>query len=444
MSRYTLPPRQKMINLIYIILIAMLAIYVSKTAIKGYDIMSTDYRPQIAQLQDYNEELRKRVILENPDSRALVEDVKGKTSSIQQELNDLKENIRQQADKDDYQNGVLKNGDDEIATSAVLLKNEKGTNLKNKVSAYKEEMSGLVDGDMQKALINSYLNVDSQTDGKSWEENTFSNMTANAGVAVLDKMEVEALNCEKEVLISLLKGGFSKTPEEEKVVTEEAKTVGGNQILVNGMPTDIQEDGTLDIPMVQMNQTATEVLYKSYENELELTSIGVDETSLQVSMKNGKITKHGNLYAAVPNSNSQTAEITVSNGERILAHYEYKVKNLPTPQPYIAYTNNDKDALYKGNVPISKSALNDMKGLVARTSDGPQVDYKVVSFETVFIETGSDKVTTLKNEGNKFSAEQKEYIDKLRAGDKFYITSITVSGGQKTNEQIGSINVVIY
>ena len=50
----------------------------------------------------------------------------------------------------------------------------------------------------------------------------------------------------------------------------------------------------------------------------------------------------------------------------------------------------------------------------------------------------------IKNKGNKFSGEQKKAIEQLQAGDKFYITSITVSGGQKTDEQIGSINVVLY
>lgn len=61
MSKYVMPPRQKMINLIYIILIAILAIHISKDAIEGYDIISNDYRPQIAQLQTYNEELRVRL-----------------------------------------------------------------------------------------------------------------------------------------------------------------------------------------------------------------------------------------------------------------------------------------------------------------------------------------------------------------------------------------------
>ena len=94
MSKYVMPPRQKMINLIYIILIAILAIHISKDAIEGYDIISNDYRPQIAQLQTYNEELRVRLEQEKPEVTGQVQSVKEKTNAIRQELNDLKENIR--------------------------------------------------------------------------------------------------------------------------------------------------------------------------------------------------------------------------------------------------------------------------------------------------------------------------------------------------------------
>lgn len=161
-------------------------------------------------------------------------------------------------------------------------------------------------------------------------------------------------------------------------------------------------------------------------------------------MQNGKVLKRNNRYIAIPDNDSRTAGITVSNGEKVLAQYKYEVKSLPVPQPYIVYSGNGKELLYKGNVPISKKHLLGMSGLAAQANEGPRVSYEVVSFETVFIGAGSDKVITLQNKGNKFSDEQKKVIGQLQAGDKFYITSITVSGGQKTNEQIGSINVILY
>lgn len=47
MAKYTLPPRQKMINLLYVVLIAMLAINISSDVLEGYGRMNNDYLPQI-------------------------------------------------------------------------------------------------------------------------------------------------------------------------------------------------------------------------------------------------------------------------------------------------------------------------------------------------------------------------------------------------------------
>lgn len=454
MSKYVMPPRQKMINLIYIILIAILAIHISKDAIEGYDIISNDYRPQIAQLQTYNEELRVRLEQEKPEVTGQVQSVKEKTNAIRQELNDLKENIIRTADKDEYQSGILKNRDNEKATPDVLLSNKRGNNLKNSIATYKQEMESMLAGDAQKKLVSSYMNITPQTDNASWEEETFSHLTANAGITMLDKMEMELLSCEKEVLLAMTNGTGIQTSEvtpeagkpqkeAEKEVEKEPAELSDNQIFVNGVPTDILADGTLKKPFVQMAPEAA-VLYKGYDNKLQLTSIGIPQEQLKVSMKNGKVVMRNNCYIALPDNNSRTAVITVSDGADVLARYEYEVRNLPAPQPYLSYSHNGKNTLYKGDVPLGKSHLLGMNELVAQANEGPQVKYKVVSFETVFIEAGSNKVITLKNKGNKFSGEQKKAIEQLQAGDKFYITSITVSGGQKTDEQIGSINVVLY
>ena len=425
MSKYVMPPRQKMINLIYIILIAILAIHISKDAIEGYDIISNDYRPQIAQLQTYNEELRVRLEQEKPEVTGQVQSVKEKTNAIRQELNDLKENIIRTADKDEYQSGILKNRDNEKATPDVLLSNKRGNNLKNSIATYKQEMESMLAGDAQKKLVSSYMNITPQTDNASWEEETFSHLTANAGITMLDKMEMELLSCEKEVLLAMTNGTGIQTSEAtpeagkpQKEAEKEPAELSDNQIFVNGVPTDILTDGTLKKPFVQMAPEAA-VLYKGYDNKLQLTSIGIPQEQLKVSMKNGKVVMRNNRYIALPDNNSRTAVITVSDGADVLARYEYEVRNLPAPQPYLSYSHNGKNTLYKGDVPLGKSHLLGMNELVAQANEGPQVKYKVVSFETVFIEA-------------------------LQAGDKFYITSITVSGGQKTDEQIGSINVVLY
>ena len=61
MAKYTLPPRQKMINLLYVVLIAMLAINISSDVLEGYGLMNNDYLPQIEKLEEYNRTLLERI-----------------------------------------------------------------------------------------------------------------------------------------------------------------------------------------------------------------------------------------------------------------------------------------------------------------------------------------------------------------------------------------------
>ena len=61
MAKYTLPPRQKMINLLYVVLIAMLAINISSDVLEGYGQMNNDYLPQIKKLEEYNRTLLERI-----------------------------------------------------------------------------------------------------------------------------------------------------------------------------------------------------------------------------------------------------------------------------------------------------------------------------------------------------------------------------------------------
>ena len=62
MAKYTLPPRQKMINLLYVVLIAMLAINISSDVLEGYGRMNNDYLPQIKKLGLYWKELTAEMI----------------------------------------------------------------------------------------------------------------------------------------------------------------------------------------------------------------------------------------------------------------------------------------------------------------------------------------------------------------------------------------------
>ena len=101
MAKYTLPPRQKMINLLYVVLIAMLAINISSDVLEGYGLMNNDYLPQIEQLEEYNRTLLERINNSRNDQAILsAQSIDATAGKLMVTLEGLKEDIARKADKE--------------------------------------------------------------------------------------------------------------------------------------------------------------------------------------------------------------------------------------------------------------------------------------------------------------------------------------------------------
>ena len=57
MASFNLPPRQKMINLIYVVLLAMMAINVSSDVMQGFTVLTLNSQEQNRTLREMNERL---------------------------------------------------------------------------------------------------------------------------------------------------------------------------------------------------------------------------------------------------------------------------------------------------------------------------------------------------------------------------------------------------
>ena len=60
MATSNLPPRQKMINLIYVILLAMMAINVSSDVMQGFSVLSSHTQQQNGSLAQINRTLQEK------------------------------------------------------------------------------------------------------------------------------------------------------------------------------------------------------------------------------------------------------------------------------------------------------------------------------------------------------------------------------------------------
>ena len=438
MAKYTLPPRQKMINLLYVVLIAMLAINISSDVLEGYGLMNNDYLPQIEQLEEYNRTLLERINNSRNDQATLsAQSIDATAGKLMGTLEGLKEDIARKADKEKYETGKLKAKDDLNAVPEVFLSvtGGKGKMLRLSLEAFKAETLSLIKNESHRKLVGTYLDTEGPGTGISWEKETFSYLPAIGGVTFINKIQEEVLLCVNEVYRSLL--------YEE---AEDGKN--GTFVFINEDQMIVNRDGTVDLPVVQITPTLTSILYTDYENPLNILTAGIPFNEVTFNMTNGKILKRGNQCIAVPNEKAQTATITatqIKNGvARQLAEYRYTVKALPDPTPYILCTDDNGNTVqYRGNVPINKRLVSNMTQLGASISDGPKANYEINSFEMGLIKGNSKAVTSITNTGNKFSARQMELIRQLEKGDKLYITSIVVTGPGNKKKQIASINVVL-
>ncbi len=432
MGKYTLPPRQKMINLLYVILIAMLAINISADVLEGYKLLNKESDVRFQKAEAYNDSLRSRVLKMFSDSTCLMaKRLDSLSVDCRGMLAELREEIAAQADKEKYVRGKLSAADDLNAVPRVMLSatDGKGGLLRKKLLAFKEQALACISDSTRKDYAASFLPLKSFTRGISWERELFSYLPAIGGFVALDRLEQDVLALEAEAYNSMIHDRGSD---------------GYRYVLINEGQRVVNSDGTVDLPAVTMSPVGGVTLYRNFQNKLSLFCAGIPANDLRVTISSGSIRRNGDYYVAVP-GNEKEATISVFNGkggeQKLLYSMKCHVKALPNPTPYIAYKKGNAVLKYYGNVPIRKEDLRNAVSLGASISEGLGVNYSVQSFEMVVIGAGNN-VESLRSSNGQFTEAQKRRISSLSRGDKCYITSIIVKGAAGV-AQTAPINVVV-
>ena len=209
-------PRQKMINLLYIVLMAMLALNISSDVLNGFSLVdesltrTTTNSTEQNQLlfADFSEYMRK-----NPEKVGpwfeKAEHVKQMSDSLYNYVADLKWRIVKQVDGDKGDVENISNKEDLEAASYIMLApgTGRGKTLYNSINQYRDEILELVEDPVQQNIIRSNLSTavpgKATNLGKNWPEYIFENMPVAAAVTLLTKMQSDIRYAEGEVLHSL-------------------------------------------------------------------------------------------------------------------------------------------------------------------------------------------------------------------------------------------------
>ncbi|MDE5880639.1 MAG: gliding motility protein GldM [Muribaculaceae bacterium] len=211
-------PRQRMINLMYIVLTAMLALNVSSDVLNGFNqvhdglhrtnlTMSAKNDVQFQYLKDLYEKNPTKVGPWYEKGVALQDMSTGLFLSI----DSLKTAIARQADGPEGDYTDIVNLDDLEAASVTMLNptTANGRRLRENVEGYRDFVAEMISDSTKRAAVIEMLSTEVRnkpgTIGPTtWEEKMFDNMPAVAAVTLLTKLQNDIRQAQSEALSNLI------------------------------------------------------------------------------------------------------------------------------------------------------------------------------------------------------------------------------------------------
>ena len=237
-------PRQKMINLMYVVLMAMLALNVSTEVLNGFSIVEESLKrttqnstlENLAIYDDFAVQMK-----QNPQKVKQwydkSQEVKRMSDALYNLADELKQAIVIEADGKNGDVRNIRNKEDLEAANQVMLApgRGRGQELFESINAYRANMLKMVTTTRQKKLIVSNLSTEIPKDavamGKNWQEYMFESMPAAAAVTLLSKLQSDVRYAEGEVLHTLVQNIDVK---DIRVNSLEAFVIPNSQTIVRG------------------------------------------------------------------------------------------------------------------------------------------------------------------------------------------------------------------
>jgi len=206
-----------MINLMYIVLMAMLALNVSSDVLKGFSLIGDSLKRTTDNAMKENQALYADFAEQYKTNPTKVKSwydkalkVKQMSDSLYNFAGQLRMAIAREADGADADPDNLKNKEDLEGSNRVMLApaHGQGEKLYNAINNFRKNILGLVTDPRQRAIIASNLSTDvpkgEDNVGKNWQQYMFEEMPSIAAVTMLSKLQSDVRKAENEVIHTLI------------------------------------------------------------------------------------------------------------------------------------------------------------------------------------------------------------------------------------------------
>ena len=206
-----------MINLMYVVLMAMLALNVSSDVLEGFSLVDEGLNRTKVNSTTQNEAIYKEMeaaMKQNPEKTRQwyekAQQVRKMSDSLYTLAENLKWEIVREADGSDADLDNIEGRDNlEAATHVMLAPGVgKGGQLKKAIETYREGITAMINDEKQKNIIKSNLTTEvpqkAKLQGKNWQEYMFENTPVAAAVTLLTKLQTDVRHAEGEMLHQLV------------------------------------------------------------------------------------------------------------------------------------------------------------------------------------------------------------------------------------------------
>ena len=207
-----------MINLMYIVLTAMLALNVSSDVLNGFNQVEDGLARTNKNITERNKALYNRLAefnVQNPEKGSVwynkATELIKKTEFLYQHVDSLKLVIVKEADGEDGDPHNIRQKDNIEASATVMLApiGSNGKKLRTNIDNYRNYVASLISDSTKRHNIENALSTRSHEikgtiGNKSWEEGLFENMPVIASVTLLSKIQNDIRYAEGEALNTLI------------------------------------------------------------------------------------------------------------------------------------------------------------------------------------------------------------------------------------------------
>ena len=318
-----------MINLMYIVLLAMLALNVSTEVLQGFAVVQESLDRTTRNASSENEAIYgsfKDQMAANPEKVrewfAKATQVRDMSDSLYNFAEALKVAIVKEADGPDGDVHNIDNTDNIDAAGTVMLSpiSGKGRKLYNAINSYRDRILTYVTDPRQREIIMSNLSTKvprhKNNLGKNWQEYMFENMPVAAAVTLLSKLQNDVRYAEGEVLHTLVSNIDMKDIRVNKlaafVVPEKTTLYPGERFMANIVMAAVD---TTQQPEIYVNGARV----NTHNGQYSFTAGGVGEHQFSgyILMRNarGDVLRRNFLqkYSVIPVPGGATIAADIMN-----------------------------------------------------------------------------------------------------------------------------------